>query len=79
MQEDALCEGRQGRWEIPHLFHVPLDTVREAGRFLRKTSGAFPTLESRASPRELWSKSAAGASSHTILLSLIPMEREGGS
>lgn len=46
MQEDSLCEGRQGRREIPNLFHIPLDTVREVSSFLRKTSGAFPTLES---------------------------------
>lgn len=79
MQEDALYEGRQGRREIPNLFHIPVDTVREVSSFLRKTSGAFPTLESRASHRELGSKPTAGASSHSVLLSQIPMEREGGS
>ena len=39
--EDALLEELQGRREIPNLFHIPLDTRREASCFLRKASGAF--------------------------------------
>lgn len=49
MQEDALLEGLQGQRETPNLFHIPLDTVKEVSSFLRKASGAFPMLESRAS------------------------------
>ena len=39
MPEDALFEELQGQREIPNLFHIPLDTRREASCFLRKASG----------------------------------------
>lgn len=49
--------------EIPNLFRISLETVKEVSSFLRKASGAFPRLESRASHRELKSQPIVPAGS----------------